>query len=85
MQAYSYPLPYMTATPTVSRIAETLFKIEEDVFGAGEHPEARSATVRFGAPIDVAAFVGARGMTFKSAATPLIGHLAGAIQALLGA
>lgn len=83
VQAYSYPLPYMTATPSVHRIAETLFKIEEDVFGAGEHPEPRDATVRFGAPVDVAAFVAARGMTFKAAAAPLIADLHGAIQGLL--
>ena len=85
VQAYSYPLPYMTSTPTVSRIAETLFKIEEDVFGAGEHPEPRDAVVRFGAPVDVAGFVRDGGFTFKSAAAPLIASLARDIQALLTA
>lgn len=83
VQAYSYPLPYMTEAPGVDRIAETIFKIEEDVLGQGGYPVPRDALVRFGTPIDVAAFVAERGLKTKTAAAPLITALHSNIQSML--
>lgn len=53
IQAYSYPVDYVTGSCTVERLAETIEKMEEDVLGvqraavAGE----KRATVAFGAPV----------------------------------
>lgn len=83
VQAYSYPLPYLQTAPTVDRIAETIFKLEEDVLGEGTYAGLRDAVVRFGAPIDIAAFARERHLTAKTAVAPLTRALADAIQALL--
>jgi hypothetical protein len=53
VQLYSYAFDYISASPTIERIAETVDKLEEDVLGA---PSAtvrgkRRGVVRFGAPM----------------------------------
>jgi 1-acyl-sn-glycerol-3-phosphate acyltransferase len=55
LQLFSYPGDYVREDPTLERIAETLFKFEQDTLGhkaAMPHGE-RRAIVRFGEPIDV--------------------------------
>ncbi len=80
VQLYSYPAPYAGAQPTVDRIAETIFKLEEDVFGEGHHPSPRSVRVRFAEPIDVARFMEDRGLDAKTAVPILTRALADAIR-----
>ncbi len=55
IQLYSYPGDYLQDNPSIERIAETLDKLEEDVFGA-ELPSVRGrrkVDVHFGDPIPV--------------------------------
>jgi 1-acyl-sn-glycerol-3-phosphate acyltransferase len=55
VQLISYPGNYVAAKPTVERLAETLDKFEEDVFGV-DQPGVRGTrrvVVRYGAPIEV--------------------------------
>lgn len=62
LQLFSYPGDYMTASPTPERMAETIEKFEEDIYGSYARPKgARRAIVRLGEPIDVrASLAGAR-------------------------
>ncbi len=52
-QLYSYPGQYLRRHPTLDRIAETIFKLEEDVLEREQYPAPRSAEILFGQPIDV--------------------------------
>ena len=55
MQLYSYPGDYLHGDPSVERLAETLDKFEEDVFGQ-EIPSIkgkRRVEIHFGSPIEV--------------------------------
>jgi hypothetical protein len=56
-QLFSYPGDYVAESPTIERIAETLDKFAEDVFGICRASvcAARKATVCLGAPIQVSA------------------------------
>jgi 1-acyl-sn-glycerol-3-phosphate acyltransferase len=60
LQLYSYPGDYVTSKPTIERMAETVEKFEEDLNGVATLRGARSATVTFGQPIDVAPFTASR-------------------------
>jgi 1-acyl-sn-glycerol-3-phosphate acyltransferase len=54
LQLYSYPGDYIAQQPTVERMAETIEKFEEDVYGTYAKPKGRrKATVRIGEPISV--------------------------------
>jgi 1-acyl-sn-glycerol-3-phosphate acyltransferase len=55
LQLFSYPGNYITEDPTCERMAETIEKFEEDVFGVARSVGRRRATVRFGEPIDMKA------------------------------
>lgn len=70
-QLYSYPGVYLLANPTVDRIAETIFKLEEDVTGKGKYLGKRRAEVRFGEPVDTKAFLKERELNTKSGVEPL--------------
>jgi 1-acyl-sn-glycerol-3-phosphate acyltransferase len=83
VQLYSYPGQYLRENPTPGRIAETLLKLEEDVLGEGTYPSPTRALVRFGEPIDVQQFMAAEELDVGSAAGPLTGRIAAAIQAAL--
>jgi len=56
-QLYSYPGKYLSQHPTTDRIAETIFKLEEDVLQTEQYPVERQAEVRFGEPIDAGQFL----------------------------
>jgi 1-acyl-sn-glycerol-3-phosphate acyltransferase len=54
LQLYSYPGDYVKQQPTVERMAETIEKFEEDVYGTHVKPKGRRrATVTIGEPISV--------------------------------
>jgi 1-acyl-sn-glycerol-3-phosphate acyltransferase len=53
LQLFSYPGDYIKEDPTPERMAETIEKFEEDVFGVIRSIGRRRATVRFGEPIDM--------------------------------
>jgi 1-acyl-sn-glycerol-3-phosphate acyltransferase len=82
-QLYSYPGQYLRSHPTLDRIAETLFKLEEDVFGNGTYPAPRRAEIRFGEPIDVESFLESRRATSKTGVRPVTELLRVQIETLL--
>lgn len=53
MQAFSYPVDYLTSNPSVERLAETIEKLEEDVLGIQRSvaPGNRRAVVAFDRPM----------------------------------
>lgn len=55
IQSFSYPGDYVTESPSLERLAETLDKFEEDILGSQTATirGKRCATVTFGAPIEV--------------------------------
>jgi hypothetical protein len=54
LQLYSYPGDYVATAPTPERMAETIEKFEEDIYGTYAAPKGpRRATVTLGEPIDV--------------------------------
>jgi 1-acyl-sn-glycerol-3-phosphate acyltransferase len=60
LQLFSYPGDYITSKPSIGRMAETIEKFEEDVYGGYCKPKGRRrATVTIGEPIDVKARLGA--------------------------
>ncbi len=65
-QLYSYPGIYLLENPSRHRIAETIFKLEEDVFGKGRYLGAREAEVVFDTPIEIESFLSESGMNVKT-------------------
>jgi 1-acyl-sn-glycerol-3-phosphate acyltransferase len=60
LQLFSYPGDYIASKPSAERMAETIEKFEEDVYGEYCRPKGRRrATVMIGEPIDVRARLGA--------------------------
>lgn len=53
LQAHSYIGDYLLEDPTLDRRAETLLKLEEDIFGFPTYPIARTAKITAGEPIPV--------------------------------
>ncbi|MHC4446602.1 MAG: lysophospholipid acyltransferase family protein [Planctomycetota bacterium] len=53
LQLFSYPGDYISDEPTPERMAETIEKFEEDVYGVSRSIGQRSARVRFGTPVDM--------------------------------
>lgn len=82
-QLYSYPGVYLTANPTLDRIAETIFKLEEDLLGKAKHLGKRKAKVVFGEPIDVGVFLEASRLNSKTGVTPLTELIRQRIQEIL--
>lgn len=82
-QLYSYRGRYMASRPTLDRIAETLFKLEEDMLGVGTYPAPRWAEISFGEPIEVPSFARALGGNARAAVGPLTRELRERIQDLL--
>jgi len=84
-QLYSYPGQYLRRNPTVDRIAETLFKLEEDVLEMENYPAPRRAEVIFGEPIDVLHELQKWKLNTKTGVRPMTGLLRERIQALVAA
>src|SRR5207237_643426 len=87
VQLYSYPGDYVGEAPSIERVAETLMKFEQDVFGITEmiRPRGpRRALVRIGTPIDVFATLRSAGKP-RHAAVALTTELEQRVQSLLDA
>jgi 1-acyl-sn-glycerol-3-phosphate acyltransferase len=80
LQLYSYPGDYVTEKPSVERMAETVEKFEEDMYGAARPKGRRRARVRLGEPIDLKEVAAARART---AAHDVTARLEEAIQGLM--
>lgn len=82
-QLYSYPGAYLNEKPSLDRIAETIYKLEEDLLGKAKHLGKRKAKVVFGEPIDVGSFLEDNGYNTKTGVNPLTGLIRERIQELL--
>lgn len=81
-QLYSYLGQYLRQ-PTRDRIAETIFKLEEDVLGQGSYPTPRRAEITFGPPIDVDEFLSSNQASAKTGVRPMTALLRTRIEQLL--
>jgi hypothetical protein len=70
-QLYSYPGRYLSQHPTTDRIAETLFKLEEDILEVKQYPASRYAQIIFGEPIEVGRFLQQRTVDSKTGVPPM--------------
>lgn len=68
LQAHSYIGDYLLADPTLDRRAETLLKLEEDLFGFPTYPIARTARVTAGEPIAVSGMLASGDLPAKGGA-----------------
>lgn len=82
-QLYSYPGMYLSSNPSIDRIAETIYKLEEDITGKGKYLGKRRAEVRFGEPVDTKAFLNERGLNTKTGVGPLTELIRDRIQGLM--
>jgi hypothetical protein len=80
LQLYSYPGDYLTEKPSVERMAETVEKFEEDIYGAARPKGRRRARVLLGEPIDLKAVAADRA---RGAAHDVTTRLEEAIQGLM--
>lgn len=71
LQAHSYIGDYLLADPTLDRRAETLLKLEEDLFGFPTYPTNRTARVTAGEPIPVSDLLASGELPAKGGALPL--------------
>jgi 1-acyl-sn-glycerol-3-phosphate acyltransferase len=83
LQLYSYPGDYVTAKPSIERMAETIEKFEEDVYDDYAKPKGtRRATVTLGGPIDLKSFTAA-GVKARAAAGELTTRLEAAMIGMM--
>ncbi len=82
-QLYSYPGRYLQQNPTHDRIAETLFKLEEDVLNSEKYYGPRTAEIKFDTPIDVRQFLQERSLSTKTAGPALTGKIRNRLQGIL--
>jgi hypothetical protein len=82
LQLYSYPGDYLSEKPSIERMAETVEKFEEDIYGAARPKGRRRARVRLGEPIDLKEVAADRA---RSAAHDVTARLEEAIQGLMRA
>lgn len=71
LQAHSYIGDYLLEDPTLDRHAETVMKLEEDLFDFPEYPTARVARVVAGKPLDVSQMLAEGELPAKGGAGPL--------------
>jgi 1-acyl-sn-glycerol-3-phosphate acyltransferase len=83
LQAHSYIGDYLLADPTLDRRAETLLKLEEDLFGFPTYPVSRTARVVAGEPIRVSEMLATGELPAKGGALPLTELLEKRLQDLL--
>jgi len=83
VQLYSYPGDYVTSKPSIERMAETIEKFEEDVYGDYVKPKGkRRAVVTLGEPLDVKSFA-VPGIKARAAAGELTTRLESAITSMM--
>ncbi len=83
LQAHSYIGDYLLEDPTLDRRAETILKLEEDIFGFPTYPVARTARITAGEAIPVSAMLAAGDLPAKGA-SQLTTLLEARMTALLG-
>jgi Acyltransferase len=83
LQAHSYIGDYLLADPTLDRRAETVLKLEEDLFGFPTYPVNRTAHVIAGAPIQVSEMLANGELPPKGGALQLTELLEKRLQDLL--
>ncbi len=71
LQAHSYIGDYLLENPTLDRRAETVLKLEEDLFGFPTYPIFRTARVVAGEPIPVSEMLAKGELPAKGGAIPL--------------
>jgi 1-acyl-sn-glycerol-3-phosphate acyltransferase len=81
LQLYSHPGDYIAEKPCVERIAETIEKFEEDIYGSARPKGRRRARVVLGEPIDLKAAMGAG--RARQAASDVTDRLEEAIRGLM--
>ena len=84
LQAHSYIGDYLLEHPTLDRRAETIMKLEEDLFGFPRYPTPRTARVVAGEPIGVSDRLESGELPAKGGAGPLTALLEERLTALLG-
>lgn len=84
LQAHSYIGDYLLQDPTLDKRAETILKLEEDIFGFPTYPVTRTARVTAGDPIPVSAML-ADGSLLPKGAPQLTALLEERMTALLSA
>lgn len=82
-QLYSYPGEYLKEDPSVDRVAETIFKLEEDVLSQENYPVPRDVHVEFGVPIEVKSFLSEHSLDVKSGVGPLTSRMSEMIRSML--
>jgi len=82
-QLYSYPETYLLRNPSIDRVAEIIFKLEEDVLGKGCYHGKRRAEVHFDTPIDIKQFLQENRLDAKTGIVPLTRLIQQRIQGLL--
>ncbi len=80
LQLYSYPGDYLSEKPSIERMAETVEKFEEDIYGAARPKGRRRARVLLGEPIDLKPIAADRART---ASHDVTARLEAAIQGLM--
>lgn len=71
LQAHSYIGDYLIVDPTLDRRAETILKLEEDLFGFPTYPIERTARVIAGEPISVSVLLASGELPAKGGAVQL--------------
>jgi 1-acyl-sn-glycerol-3-phosphate acyltransferase len=83
LQAHSYIGDYMLADPSLDRRAETLMKLEEDLFGFPTYPCARDVRVIADEPISVSSMLASGELPAKGGASVLTALLEERLVSLL--
>jgi len=83
LQAHSYRGDYLLEDPTLDRRAETILKLEEDLFGFPTYPTDRTARVAAGEPIPVNALLADGTLPAKGGAGVLTAMLEKRLSSML--
>ena len=83
LQSHSYIGDYLLSHPSLDRRAETLMKLEEDLFGFPTYPCLRDARVTAAEPMAVSDMLESGALPAKGAATQLTALLEARLAALL--
>ena len=83
IQLYSYPGQYLREKGSMDRIAETLHKFEEDIFGENDIRGRRVAEVTFCEPINVCDQLESAANDTKAAVAEITGMMEAAIKGVL--
>ena len=83
VQLYSYPGQYLRERPSTDRIAETILKFEEDLFGETCIRGQRRAELTFCPAIDMAEYLDASGSAAKESVSEVTKRITDSIRAVL--